>query len=386
MENKLVKQHGQSCWLLDEVRSACSNCIKNTFYFMSLLSLELPFALGSLNLQNRIIMAPMTRSRADSNGNANALMAEYYRQRASAGLIITEGVYPAEEGKGYCRTPGIATSEQAESWRQVVDAVHKEGGKIVMQLMHCGRIAHPLNRQIEAPIIAPSSIKAKGEIYTEQGMKPFEIPEELGLKDIHRTIESYKQAAERAIGVGFDGVELHGTSGYLPAQFMATGTNQRHDQYGGSLHNRLRFVMETIEALSSGVGSDRVGIRLCPGNPFNDLYDENPKETYEALLNALVPLNLAYLHIIKSPVKTINSLAIANDILPDKIIANDGFDAQSANELIQNNQAAAVSFGRHFIANPDLVERFKLNKPLADFDNGTLYAGREKGYIDYATY
>ena len=342
--------------------------------------------LGCINLQNRLIMAPMTRSRAESNGHANALMAEYYRQRASAGLIITEGVYPAEEGKGYCRTPGIATKEQAESWRQVVDAVHQEGGKIVMQLMHCGRIAHPLNRHSEAPIVAPSSIKAKGDIYTEQGMKPFERPEALSLKDIHRTIESYKQAAKRAIGVGFDGVELHCTSGYLPAQFMATGTNQRHDQYGGSLNSRLRFVVETIEALSSGVGSDRVGIRLCPGNPFNDLHDENPKATYEALLNALVPHDLAYLHIIKSPVKTIDSLAIANDILSGKIIANDGFDAQSGNELIQNNQAAAVSFGRHFIANPDLVQRFKLNKPLADFDNSTLYAGGERGYIDYATY
>ena len=224
-----------------------------------------PVTLGRLTLKNRAVMAPMTRSRAKADDCASDLMVEYYRQRASAGLIITEGTQPSANGKGYLRTPGIYNQEQVKSWKNVTDAVHAKGGQLVMQIMHCGRIGHPDNKADDTESVAPSAIRAKGEIFTEGGMKPLSMPRALATEEIPGIIEEYRQATANAFAAGFDGVELHCTSGYLPAQFLSTGTNHRSDQYGGSVENRARFVVETLEAMATVDGADRVGASNLPG-------------------------------------------------------------------------------------------------------------------------
>jgi len=245
-----------------------------------------PIKLGDIDCANRIFMAPMTRSRAGAGDAPIEMNALYYGQRASAGLIITEGVYPNFDGKGYVRTPGIVTENQIAGWKLVADAVHAKGGKIVMQLMHCGRIASRHNKPEGSRTLAPSAIQAKGEMYTDAaGMQPFDEPDELSLAEIEQTIADYGQAAQNAMAAGCDGVELHCTSGYLPAQFLSTGTNKRDDKYGGYLENRLRFVLEVLEVIIKAVGAGRVGVRICPGNPFNDLSDENPEETFRGLIS-----------------------------------------------------------------------------------------------------
>jgi N-ethylmaleimide reductase len=345
-----------------------------------------PVQLGRLQLNNRIIMAPMTRSRAANDGTPTAIMKTYYQQRASAGLIITEGVYPSEDGKGYCRTPGIVSNAHCAAWQSIAAEVHQAGGKIVMQLMHCGRVAHKYNKSANARTVAPSAIQAKGMMYTEHGMQAMDTPVALTTDEIKTIIQQYKTATQKAFDAGFDGVELHCTSGYLPAQFLSTGTNQRSDEYGGSLENRLRFVMDVLQAMISVDGADRVGIRICPGNPFNDLYDENPQNTFAALLITIQPLGLAYLHAIKSPAADIHVIDMAKTYFKGPLIINDGFDAESANSAITNNDADAVAFGRAFIANPDLVNRFKHNHPLASFDQQRLYTADEKGYCDYPVF
>ncbi|MGI9273784.1 MAG: alkene reductase [Endozoicomonas sp.] len=340
-----------------------------------------PVELGRLNLKNRVVMAPMTRSRADADDCANDLMAEYYRQRASAGLIITEGTQPSANGKGYLRTSGIYNQAQVDSWKKVTEAVHAEGGQIVMQIMHCGRIGHPHNKAPGTDTIAPSAIKAEGEIFTEKGMLPFSMPRALVTEEIPGIIEEYRLATKNAFAAGFDGVELHCTSGYLPAQFLSTGTNQRDDQYGGSVENRVRFVLETLEAMTSVDGADRVGLRICPGNPFNDLHDDNPKETFEHLLERIRAMGLAYLHAITSP--DINVVTLAKDFFKGPLIINQGFTQETAEEVLQSGRAEAVSFGAPFIANPDLVERFRYGLELATACRNNLYTGGATGYTDY---
>ncbi len=342
-----------------------------------------PVSLGSLSLKNRIIMAPMTRSRANSDGSASALMVEYYRQRARAGLIVTEGVYPSEQGKGYNLTPGIASQVQADAWRKVVDAVHAEGGKVAIQLMHCGRISHPFNHTGSASIVAPSALVAKGEIYTNQGLQAYVEPDVLSCEGVQQVINDYRRATERAFDVGFDAVELHCTSGYLPAQFLSTGTNRREDQYGGGVNNRCRFVIELIQAMAGVNGADKIGCRICPANPYNDLYDKNPKETFDVLLEQLSEFNLAYLHAIQSPDKAIDVIGMATKGFSGRLVINDGFDQCSAEKILADGNVSAVSFGRHFIANPDLVWRMRQGVPLSDFDRHTLYSGGKKGYTDY---
>lgn len=342
-----------------------------------------PITLGDIDCANCIFMAPMTRSRAGEGDAPTEMNALYYGQRASAGLIITEGVYPNFDGKGYVRTPGIVTEGQIAGWKLVTDAVHTKGGKIVMQLMHCGRIASHHNKLEGARTLAPSAIQAKGEIYTDAaGMQPFDKPEGMSLAEIEQTVADYGQAAKNAIAAGCDGVELHCTSGYLPAQFLSTGTNKRDDKYGSSLESRLRFVTDVLEAMIAEVGAGRVGIRICPGNPFNDLSDENPEETFRALIKAINPMGLAYLHVIRMKAG-VDNIALAGEF-DGPVILNDSYDLERGNGVLAEGKANAISFGRPYVANTDLVQRFRDGAELAKPDFKTLYTPGPKGYVDYS--
>ncbi|MBP9712733.1 MAG: alkene reductase [Sterolibacterium sp.] len=342
-----------------------------------------PLQLGALSLRNRIVMAPMTRSRAVQQDLPGALHVAYYRQRASAGLIIAEGTQPSKHGQGYCRTPGIHTAEQVDAWRNVTAAVHAEGGCIALQLMHVGRIAHPLNKAADAETVAPSAVRAKGKIYTESGMQEFVMPRALGTEEIPAVIDEYRQATRHALAAGFDGFELHAASGYLPAQFLSTGTNQRTDAYGGSVENRIRFVVETLQAMIAEAGAARVGIRICPGNPFNDLQDDDPAATFAALLQAITPLSLAWLHLIYLPALPFDSLKLVQTHYRGNLILNDSLNFETASRCIAAGTAAAASFGRYYVSNPDLVARFRQGAPLAAFDPATLYTDGARGYTDY---
>ena len=350
---------------------------------MAKLLLLSPTRLGSLSLKNHIVMAPMTRSRATADGVPTDLMKEYYVQRASAGMIITEGVSPSAEGIGYCRTPGIFTAEQVEAWGTLVDAVHAAKGTMVMQLMHCGRVGHPNNKAPDVETIAPSAIAANVNVFTEDGFMPAADPRELTTDEVSSVVQEYAQAASHAMEAGFDGVELHCTSGYLPAQFLSTGTNRRTDKYGGSLENRLRFVIEVIDSLIDVCGASRVGIRICPGNPFNDLTDDNPEETFEALLSKISDKGLAYLHVIRLTGENIDVMDMASRCFKGSVIINESFNAEEANNFLEEKKVKAVSFGRPFIANPDFVKRIEKGYPLDDFDAETLYTPGAKGYTTY---
>jgi N-ethylmaleimide reductase len=349
--------------------------------------LFLPVTLGSLALRNRIIMAPMTRSRALPGDVVGELAAQYYGARAQAGMIVTEGTQPCADGKGYARTPGIHTPAQVEGWRQVTSAVHAAGGCIVLQLMHCGRIASHYNKDAQARTVAPSALRAAGKIFTDAaGLVDFDLPEALTLSEIPTVIGEYAQAARAAQQAGFDGVELHAASGYLPMQFLSTGTNLRRDAYGGGLTGRLRFVTECLEALSAVRGAGRVGLRICPGNPFNDLTDAQPLETHAQLLRHVAPLGLAYLHVVRSPDPSLDAFALAREHFPGPRIFNDGFDFTSGARALVSGGAAAVSYARAFIANPDLIERWRHGWPLATFDRKTLYTPGAAGYTSYPAY
>jgi N-ethylmaleimide reductase len=346
-----------------------------------------PIELGSLRLRTRIIMAPMTRNRALPEDVPGELAVAYYGARAEAGLIITEGTQPSKHGKGYARTPGIYSDGQVQGWRRVTQAVHAAGGCIVLQLMHCGRIGSHYNKDPDARTVAPSAVRAAGKMFTDvAGLVDFDMPEALTLAGIQAVIGEYAEAARAAQRAGFDGVELHGASGYLPMQFLSTGTNQRADGYGGSLSARLRFVIETLEALSGVFGAGRVGLRICPGNPFNDLKDERPLETYAALLQQLSSLRLAYLHVIRSPDPALDAFALARAGFSGPRVFNDGFDFASAAHAVRAEGAAAISFARAFIANPDLMARYRNGWPLASFDRRTLYTPGAAGYTSYPAY
>jgi len=343
-----------------------------------------PVTLGAIPLANRIVMAPMTRSRAGEGDAPTALNVDYYRQRAGAGLIVTEGTQPSPNGKGYCRTPGIHSAAQIAGWRKVTDAVHAEGGRIVLQLMHCGRVSARLNKDPDAETVAPSAIRAKGQMFTDAaGMVDFDAPRALETSEIPGVIEEFRQAALNAVAAGFDGVELHCASGYLPMQFLSTGTNKRTDRYGGSVENRIRFTVEALEAMSGAIGAGRVGLRICPGNPFNDITDEDPAETYGALLRAIDPMRLAYLHLIYLRLPQVDGLAVAEANFTGPLILNESIDFDAAREFVSSGSATAVSFARFFIANPDLVRRFREGAALAQFDRKTLYTPGAAGYTDY---
>ncbi len=339
---------------------------------------------GNLKLRNRIVMAPMTRSRADADDAPSELVALHYRQRATAGLIITEGIYPSFDGKGYCRTPGLVTPAQVDGWRKVCDGVHEEGGTIVAQIMHCGRVCHPDNKAPDAETVAPSAITARGKMFTDtDGMQPFAPPRALESAEIPGIVEEYRRATRNALDAGFDGVELHGTSGYLPAQFLSTGTNQRDDAYGGSLENRIRFPVEVLEAMIAVAGAGRVGLRICPANPFNDLQDDDPEETFTALLGAVAGFGLAYLHVIRLHDAPLDNVAFARANFAGPLILNDSFKLDEAKQTVEAGIGDAISFARAYIGNPDLVARFERGAPLARFDPHKLYTPGAEGYTDY---
>ncbi len=340
--------------------------------------------LGRLRLRNRIVMAPMTRSRAGAQDEPTDLVVEYYRQRASAGMIVTEGIYPSENGKGYCRTPGLVTPAQVAGWSRVTRAVHDEGGTIVAQLMHCGRIANAANKAPGAETVAPSALRARGKMYTDAaGMQPFDEPRALRTDEIEGVVEEYRAATRLAFDAGFDGVELHATSGYLPAQFLSTGTNLREDAWGGSLERRLRFPLAVLEAMAGVDGADRIGLRICPGNPFNDLSDADPEETFGAFLDAVDPMGLAYLHVIRLHDVPLDNPALARAHFRGPLVLNDGYGLEEARAAVAEGQCHAVSFARAYLANPDLVLRFRRGLPLERFDPKTLYTPGPVGYTDY---
>ncbi len=343
-----------------------------------------PLQLGELHLANRVVMAPMTRNRAASDGTPGPLMAEHYGQRAEAGLIIAEGTWPSAVGQTYCRQPGIVTPAQIAGWKQVTDAVHARGGLIVLQIMHGGRIGSHHIKPAGVATVAPSALQAAGEIVTDSaGMQPYDTPRALSLPEIDAIVQEYAQAARRAREAGFDGVELHGTSGYLPMQFLSSGTNQRTDVYGGSVPNRARFAFECLREMAAAIGAGRVGLRLNPGNTYNDTSDEDSAATHSELMRQAATLDLAYLHVMRAPISDIDAFALAQTYFGDRLILNDGFGADNAEAALQAYPDAALSFARHFIGNPDLVTRLRAGLPLARFDRKTLYTPGAVGYTDY---
>ncbi|MBV5265920.1 alkene reductase [Pinisolibacter aquiterrae] len=341
-----------------------------------------PARIGSAEIPNRFIMAPMTRSRADDVGVPSDLVATYYAQRAGAGLIISEGVFPSAMGKGYVRTPGIETDAQVAAWKQVTEAVHADGGRIFMQIMHCGRISHPSLLPEGALPVAPSAIKPAGQTWTATGQVDFVTPRALSLAEIAEVIADYRAATRRALAAGFDGVELHAASGYLPEQFLSSGSNTREDAYGGSIEGRARFVLEVLDAMVAEAGTGRVGIKISPEMNYNDIVDENPQETYAYLVDHLAGRGLAYLHVALFGTK-VDYHALLRARFEGVYLAGGGLDAASAEAMLEAARADAVVFGSSFLANPDLPERIRQGAPLNAPDHTTYFTPGEKGYVDY---
>ncbi len=344
--------------------------------------------LGPYTLVNRIVMAPMTRLRA-VGGIPNQLMATYYGQRASAGLIVTECTMVSPLSLGYLNCPGIYSPEQVEGWRIVTDVVHERGGRIFLQLWHCGRVSHPALLDGELPI-APSAIAATGELHTPIGKVAMEPPRALETQEIPSILEQFRQGAENAVSAGFDGVELHGAFGYLIDQFLQDASNQRTDEYGGSIQNRARFLLEVVEAVVGVWGANRVGIKLSPSNTFYGMSDSNPKETFGYVLKALNDFELAYVHLMEPNETDLSTRDVLNPVTSlfrpvykHTLIANGGYDHPSGDNILANGDADLVSFGKLFIANPDLPQRFELHASLNTPDPKTFYAPDEKGYTDY---
>ncbi len=347
-----------------------------------------PIRIGDYDLRNRIFMAPMTRCRSVNDNVPNAMMAEYYAQRASAGLIITEGSQISTLGIGYPCTPGIHTPEQIDGWKMVTEAVHERGGRIFLQLWHVGRISHPAFHNGELPV-SPSAIKPAGEIYTPEGMKPFETPRALSVDEIHEVVQEYVSAAKNAIKAGFDGVEVHGANGYLVDQFLRDGTNQRDDEYGGSIKNRARFLFDILRGICGAIGSERIGVRLSPSGTFNDMHDSNPQKHFVYIAQKLNAFDLAYLHIVDALEGDIRhganvvELRLLREAYRGVLVTNGGYDKARGDSAIHNGEADAVAFGALYLANPDLPERFKADAELNTPDPQTYYTQDEKGYLDY---
>ncbi len=347
------------------------------------------FKLGPLTLANRLVMAPMTRNRAGAGNVATDLVRTYYEQRASAGLIVTEASQVAPEGVGYPNTPGIHSREQVAAWRRVPEAVHGAGGHIYLQLWHVGRISHPLFQPQGVRPVAPSAIAPAGELYTPEGPKPYMAPRALETREIAGIVGQFRRGAENAKEAGFDGVELHGANGYLVDQFLRDGTNRRTDGYGGSIENRVRFLLEVTSALIDVWGRDRVAVRLSPSGAFNDMKDSNPLATFSHAVRELDRLGIVALHLIEGGAADLRhggSLVPTSQLRPlfqRTLIVNGGYDAARAESVIREGQADLVSFARPFLANPDLPRRFKIGAPLNAPDPSTFYGGAEKGYVDY---
>ena len=357
---------------------------------MKTLELFLSKKVGDLTLKNRIVMAPMTRCRAIGN-IPNELMAEYYKQRSDAGLIITEGTSPSPNGLGYARIPGIFSELQVEGWKKTTKAVHENGGKIIVQLMHSGRISHPLNMPKESQILAPSQVKATGQMWTDlKGLQDFSIPKEMTAQDLLHAKTEYVAAAENALFAGFDGVELHGANGYLLEEFLSPISNIRTDQYGGSIENRCRFVIDVVAAVARAIGKEKTGIRLSPYGVASDMphYPEI-HETYDYLTKELNKLDIAYVHLVDhsamgAPAVPLEIKKLIRHNFKNTLILCGGYDKESAEAAIESGLTDLVAFGRPFINNPDLVERFKNDWPLSeDLKMDLFYSADEKGYTDY---
>jgi len=354
------------------------------------VSLFAPATLGPLTLKNRLVMSPMTRSRAVEASTANTLMAEYYAQRAGAGLIVTEGTSPSPNGTGYPRIPGIWSAGQVAGWKLVTEAVHARGGRIVVQLMHTGRVGHPLNLPAGGELLAPSAVAAPGEMYTDQkGMQPHPIPRTMTDAEVRHALGEHVTAAKNAVAAGFDGVELHGANGYLLEQFLSPDTNRRTDAWGGSIEKRLTFVLEVARQVAAAIGGERVGIRLSPYgvNAGMVAYPEID-ETYRKLVAALVATGIEYLHLVDH--SAMGAPAVPADLKlalrkawPRTFILAGGFDRAGAEVALREGRADLVAFGRPFLANPDLVTRLTRGLPLNAPDFSTFYTPGPKGYTDY---
>ncbi|MFD8825695.1 alkene reductase [Streptomyces sp. NPDC059605] len=344
-----------------------------------------PIDLSGTRLANRIAMAPMTRSRAGEGGVATDLVAEYYTQRASAGLIITEGIQPSVVGQGYPFTPGLHSAEQVASWRGVTDPVHAAGGRIFAQLMHTGRIGHPVLLPDGLTPVAPSAVKPAGQLFTGDGMKDFTTPRELTGDEIRRTIADYAAAARNAIDAGFDGVELHGANGYLIHQFLAPNSNLRDDEWGGSDEGRIKFAVEVVRAVVAEIGAERTGLRISPGNTYNDIAETDPAAVYTALVREIEPLGIAYLHVLEALEIRELTLTLRKQFSGTFIVnlLTDGPTGPDDHRAIDDGLADLVSYGALFIANPDLPARLKAGGPFNTPDPSTFFGGDAKGYVDY---
>lgn len=348
-----------------------------------------PVKLGSIAMSNRMVMAPLTRNRSSMEGVPQDINVTYYEQRATAGLIITEATPISPMGHGYPLLPGIYTDAQVDGWKKVTDAVHAKGGKIVIQLWHVGRISHPSLLNGATPV-APSAVKPAGKAFTFEGLVDYVQPRALDASELPSIVADYVQASKNAIKAGFDGVEIHSANGYLLDQFLRDGSNQRSDIYGGSIENRTRFLMEVTKAVVEAIGSDKVGLRLSPVNPFNDMKDSNPQALFNYVTEQLNQFNLAYLHVVEGGIHG-GGVAEPFDfdamrkLCKSPYMANLSYDKERGNAAIAKGHADAVAYGVPFIANPDLVERFRQDAPLNEADSKSFYGGTEKGYIDYPT-
>ncbi|MFF4317883.1 alkene reductase [Streptomyces sp. NPDC001568] len=337
-------------------------------------------------LPNRIALAPMTRSRAAQGGLATDLLAEYYTQRASAGLLISEGIQPSVVGQGYPFTPGLHNAEQIAAWRRVTDSVHAAGGRIFAQLMHSGRIGHPSLLPDGLVPVAPSAIAPQGQVFTGEGLKDFVTPRELTGAEVRETIADYAEAARNAVEAGFDGVELHGANGYLIHQFLAPGSNRRTDEWGGTTENRVRFAVEVVKAVAAAIGADRTALRVSPGNPYNDISEPDPQPVYEALVKEIDGLGLAYLHVMEfGPDAREATLALRKQFSGPLVLnpATEGPTDHRALGLIEDGTADLLAFGALFLANPDLPDRLRTEGPYNTPDPATFFGGDARGYTDY---
>jgi N-ethylmaleimide reductase len=347
--------------------------------------------LGNLALKNKMVMSAMTRSRADQNGIVGDMTVQYYTQRVSAGLIFTEAIRISEEATGSPLTPGIYTSDQIEAWKKVTKSVHDRGGFIIAQLWHTGRVGHSIDRNGKLPI-APSALPIQGmQHFTSLGLKDYETPQEITIDQIKQTIKDYGKAARNAIEAGFDGVELHAANGYLPSQFLAESANQRTDQYGGSIPNKARFVLEVMQGLISAVGGDKVGIKISPFHPYGNMILDDPARTYTYLIEELNKLDFAYVELMRrnpyfpSPAHypTDDEIELFGSMIQQTVIANAGYDKASGEAELKKSIAGLVSFGTLFLSNPDLPKRFEKDAALNEPDRTTMFGGDAAGYIDY---
>ncbi len=349
-----------------------------------------PFKLGPITLPNRLVMAPLTRNRAVEGLVPSPLAVEYYGQRASAGLLITEASQVSQQGQGYQDTPGIYSKEQVAGWRKVTDRVHARGGRIFIQLWHVGRVSHTSLQPNGGAPVAPSAIRAKGKTFVGGTFTDISEPRALELSEIPGIIESFKRGAANAMAAGFDGVEIHGANGYLLDQFAKDGANKRTDAYGGSIENRARLMLEVAKVVTAEAGAERTGIRISPVTPANDISDSNPQPLFDYIVDHLNALKLVFIHVIEG------ATGGPRDIAPfdygslrkrfkGAYVANNGYDFELANKVLAANEADLIAFGKLFIANPDLVERFKRGAPLNEPDKATFYGGGAKGYTDYPT-